>query len=131
MVWKEPASSPCSLSQRTIYSGTTGGGVATRHRWIGFRAARAPVSYNFGGTVDHWMDGCWDEATGYMGAEAWHVDYAQNGMSCTQIMASPLTRLAGLAPVTMKPKKRLPLASTALFSTRAPSTVSLVLVRSV
>lgn len=70
-----------TLSQRTIYSGTTGGGVATRHRWIGFRAARAPVSYNFGGTVDHWMDGCWDEATGYMGAEAWHVDYAQNGVN--------------------------------------------------
>lgn len=74
---------PDVLNDRTLYSGTTGASNSTftaRHRWIGFRYNRIGcVSYSFGGIVEHWMDGCWQEATNYLGPGRVSVRYAYEG----------------------------------------------------
>jgi hypothetical protein len=76
---------PDVLNDRTLYSGTTGASSSTvtaRHRWIGFRYNRIGcVSYSFGGIVEHWMDGCYEEAATYLGPNRVSVRYAYEGAS--------------------------------------------------
>lgn len=79
-----PPGDPAPIGPRQIYSGKTGGGVTTRHRWIGFRMGRSLVCYNFGGTVINWMDGCYGQAENYLGPSRWTVNYVTGGVSGIQ-----------------------------------------------
>jgi hypothetical protein len=74
---------PDVLTARTLYSGQSGASasaVTCRHRWIGFRFSRRNcVSFTFGGIVEHWMDGCYQQATTYLGPNRVTVRYAYEG----------------------------------------------------
>jgi hypothetical protein len=78
-----PPGDPAPLGPRTIYSGQSGASSSTvtcRHRWIGFRFGREGcVSYSFGGVVQHWMDGSYQEAINYLGPTRVSVRYAYEG----------------------------------------------------
>jgi hypothetical protein len=79
-----PPGDPAPLGPRTLYSGQSGASATTvtcRHRWIGsFRYGRdGCVSYSFGGVVQHWMDGCYEEADNYLGPTRVSVRYAYEG----------------------------------------------------
>lgn len=72
-----------TLGQRSLYSGVTGASnstVSCRHRWIGFRWGRdGCVSYSFGGIVQQWHDGGYQEADNYLGPTRVSVRYAYEG----------------------------------------------------
>lgn len=74
-------SDPAPIAPRRFRVGRTGGGVQSKHRWIGFRwGIDGIVSFNYGGTVVHWIDGGYAEAENYLGAGRWTVRYAYEGV---------------------------------------------------